>query len=176
MLCATAQHFSPNNLLHPRVYVSLFFVSTVNTHAHADHITGTHLLKQKVDGLQSIISKASEAKADVHVEPGDRIVFGSRSLEVRATPGHTAGCVSYVADDESFVLTGDALLIQGYVSCQTSRAIPSLFTILTRFVVFHCLFQLWSHGFPRWFGRNLVRVGSLATLFVANVDGRVSCA
>ena len=73
-------------------------------------------MKQKVDGLQSIISKASEAKADVHVEPGDRIVFGSRSLEVRATPGHTAGCVSYVADDESFVLTGDALLIQGYVS------------------------------------------------------------
>lgn len=60
-----------------------------------------------------MISKASKAKADIHVEPGDRIVFGARYLEVRATPGHTEGCVSYVADDDSFVLTGDALLIQG---------------------------------------------------------------
>lgn len=85
----------------------------INTHAHADHITGTGLLKQKVDGIQSIISEASGAEADVKVGPGDKIVFGSRSLEVRATPGHTAGCVCYVADDQSFVLTGDALLIQG---------------------------------------------------------------
>jgi len=34
-------------------------------------------------------------------------------LEARSTPGHTDGCLSYVADDQSFVLTGDALLIQG---------------------------------------------------------------
>lgn len=85
----------------------------VNTHAHADHITGTHLLRQKVDGLQSMIAEASGAKADVHLRPGDRIVFGRRSLEARSTPGHTDGCMSYVADDKSFVLTGDALLIQG---------------------------------------------------------------
>ena len=85
----------------------------VNTHAHADHITGTGILKQKIGGFQSVISKASQANADLHVEPGDRIMFGARSLQVRATPGHTEGCVSYVADDESFVLTGDTLLIQG---------------------------------------------------------------
>lgn len=85
----------------------------LNTHAHADHITSTGLLKQKVPGFKSIISKASNAVADIHVTPGDRIQFGSRFLETRATPGHTAGCVSYVADDQSFVLTGDALLIQG---------------------------------------------------------------
>lgn len=85
----------------------------VNTHAHADHITGTGLLKQKVDGLQSIISEASGAKADIHINHGDRIVFGSRYIEARATPGHTVGCLSYVADDESFVLTGDVLLILG---------------------------------------------------------------
>jgi sulfur dioxygenase len=85
----------------------------VNTHAHADHITGTYLLKQKVAGLQSVISKASGAAADRHLQHGDRIEFGNRFVSVRATPGHTDGCVSYVADDESFVLTGDALLIQG---------------------------------------------------------------
>jgi len=85
----------------------------INTHAHADHITGTGILKQRVAGLNSVIAKASGAKADIHVESGDRIVFGNRFVEVRATPGHTNGCVSYVADDMSFVLTGDALLIQG---------------------------------------------------------------
>ena len=85
----------------------------LNTHAHADHITGTGILKTKVENLKSVISKASEAKADIHVEPGDKIVFGERSITVRATPGHTAGCCSFVTDDEMAVFTGDALLIQG---------------------------------------------------------------
>ena len=86
---------------------------TVNTHAHADHITGTHLLKTKLPGVKSVISEASGAMADEKIVPGDRICFGSRHLSCRATPGHTAGCMSFVADDQSFVLTGDALLIQG---------------------------------------------------------------
>jgi len=85
----------------------------INTHAHADHITGTGILKTKLPGLQSIISKASGAKADVHVEHGDTIQFGTRHIAVRATPGHTGGCVSFVTDDRRMVFTGDALLIQG---------------------------------------------------------------
>ena len=82
-------------------------------HAHADHITGTGILKTKVNGLKSIISKASTAKADVRVEPGDKIEFGGRHVVVRATPGHTAGCVCLVTDDETMVFTGDTLLISG---------------------------------------------------------------
>jgi sulfur dioxygenase len=93
--------------------LGLNLVYGVNTHAHADHITGTHLLKQRVDGLKSVIATASGAKADIHIDHGDRIVFGSRFIEARATPGHTNGCLSYVSDDQAFVLTGDALLIQG---------------------------------------------------------------
>jgi sulfur dioxygenase len=85
----------------------------VNTHAHADHITGTWLLKQKVEGLKSVISEASGAAADLKIVPGDHIVFGSRFLEARGTPGHTVGCMSFVADDSSFVMTGDALMIGG---------------------------------------------------------------
>lgn len=85
----------------------------VNTHNHADHITSTGLLKQKVPGLRSIIPKASKAAADIHVEPNDRIEYGNRFISCRPTPGHTGGSMSYVADDESFVLTGDALLIEG---------------------------------------------------------------
>jgi len=85
----------------------------VNTHAHADHITGTGLLKTKVDDLKSIISRESGAKADIHITHGDRIHFGNRYIEARHTPGHTAGCLSYVTDDERAVFTGDALLIKG---------------------------------------------------------------
>jgi sulfur dioxygenase len=85
----------------------------INTHAHADHITGTGILKEKVQGFQSVISKASKAKADVTVGPGDKIHFGNMYLEVRATPGHTEGCVSYVSNDTKMVFTGDTLLVQG---------------------------------------------------------------
>eukprot|EP00559_Dactyliosolen_fragilissimus_P001613 CAMPEP_0184857674 /NCGR_PEP_ID=MMETSP0580-20130426/2823_1 /TAXON_ID=1118495 /ORGANISM="Dactyliosolen fragilissimus" /LENGTH=252 /DNA_ID=CAMNT_0027353399 /DNA_START=55 /DNA_END=813 /DNA_ORIENTATION=- len=85
----------------------------INTHAHADHITGTGILKDRISNLKSIISLTSGAKADLHVEHGDKIVFGGRFLEVRQTPGHTVGCVSFITDDKMMAFTGDALLIQG---------------------------------------------------------------
>ncbi|XP_052485850.1 persulfide dioxygenase ETHE1 homolog, mitochondrial isoform X3 [Gossypium raimondii] len=73
----------------------------------------------KVPGVKSVISKASGSKADVFVEPGDKISFGDLFLEVRATPGHTMGCVTYVTGDgpdqpqPRMAFTGDALLIRG---------------------------------------------------------------
>ncbi|CAN1123130.1 Persulfide dioxygenase ETHE1 homolog, mitochondrial [Linum perenne] len=91
----------------------------INTHVHADHITGTGLLKTKVPGVKSAISKASNSKADMHVEAGDKIYFGDLFLEVRATPGHTQGCVTYVTGDgpdqpkPRMAFTGDTLLIRG---------------------------------------------------------------
>ena len=54
--------------------------TTVNTHAHADHITGTHLLKKANPEAKSIIAKSSKAKADILVENGDKIQFGTRYL------------------------------------------------------------------------------------------------
>ena len=67
----------------------------VNTHMHADHITGTGVLKKLLPGSQSVISKASQAEADTKIEHGDTIEFGSHKLEVRATPGHTNGIKIY---------------------------------------------------------------------------------
>ena len=90
---------------------NLIFV--VNTHAHADHVTGTGELKRRCSGVRSIISAASGADADIKLAPGDKISFGSRHLVARATPGHTAGCMTFVTDDESCCFTGDALLIRG---------------------------------------------------------------
>lgn len=98
-------------------------VYAMNTHVHADHVTGTGLIKvclsldypfgalttsydvlfvshlvivfvyfiylyilffqSKLPGVKSIISKASSSKADVLVEPGEKICFGNLFLEVR---------------------------------------------------------------------------------------------
>jgi glyoxylase-like metal-dependent hydrolase (beta-lactamase superfamily II) len=44
---------------------------------------------------------------------GDVVTFGRERLEVRATPGHTDGCLSYVTTDRTRVFTGDALLVRG---------------------------------------------------------------
>jgi sulfur dioxygenase len=93
--------------------LGLTLVATLETHVHADHVTGAWLLRQRL-GSRIGISAASGAEgADVYLRPGDRVDFGSRHLAVRATPGHTAGCVTYVLDDRSMAFTGDALLIRG---------------------------------------------------------------
>jgi sulfur dioxygenase len=58
---------------------------------HADHITGSGVLKGLIPGSQSLISKESNALADVFVTHGDIVEFGSHKIEVRSTPGHTNG-------------------------------------------------------------------------------------
>ena len=87
----------------------------LNTHCHADHITGTGELKKRVPGLRSVIAKASGAKADVLITPEDKIKFGKFELANVATPGHTNGCVTYVLGKLAF--TGDAVLVRGCGRC-----------------------------------------------------------
>ncbi|XP_077229171.1 persulfide dioxygenase ETHE1 homolog, mitochondrial-like isoform X2 [Tasmannia lanceolata] len=99
--------------------LGLKLIYAMNTHVHADHVTGTGLIKGRKPGVKSIISKASTSKADLLVENGDKIFFGNLYLEVRSTPGHTLGCVTYVTGDgpdqprPRMAFTGDALLIRG---------------------------------------------------------------
>ena len=85
----------------------------VNTHAHADHITGSGLIKAQRSGVESVIAASSGAVADVKLADGDSISFGSQRLVAISTPGHTEGCLSYYHADAAMVFTGDALLIRG---------------------------------------------------------------
>lgn len=88
-------------------------VATIDTHVHADHVTGAWLLRRRT-GSRIVFSSASDVvNADRRVAHGDRVSFGERALEVRATPGHTPGCITLVLDDASLALTGDALLVRG---------------------------------------------------------------
>ncbi|CAK9823817.1 Persulfide dioxygenase ETHE1, mitochondrial [Anthophora retusa] len=93
--------------------LGLMLKYAINTHMHADHITGTGRLKCLLPGCQSMISRCSGAKADIFLNSGDKICFGRHILRVLPTPGHTEGCVTYVCDEQGIAFTGDALLIRG---------------------------------------------------------------
>jgi sulfur dioxygenase len=86
---------------------------TLETHVHADHVTGAWLLRERLGSRIGLSAESGAEGADRRLRHGDRVEFGKRWLEVRATPGHTDGCITYVVDDHKAALTGDALLIRG---------------------------------------------------------------
>ena len=93
--------------------LELQLVYAIDTHCHADHITGAWMLKTWTGAKIGISAHAGVEYADVYFKHGDHIRFGQRYLSVRETPGHTNGCLTYVLDNESMAFTGDCLLIRG---------------------------------------------------------------
>jgi sulfur dioxygenase len=92
--------------------LGLTLTHTLETHVHADHVTAAWRFRQTL-GSRIVLSRRSGAVgADVYVDDGDVIDAGSATLVVRATPGHTNGCLTYVTKDLSMAFTGDALLIR----------------------------------------------------------------
>ncbi|MSQ71414.1 MAG: MBL fold metallo-hydrolase [Betaproteobacteria bacterium] len=84
---------------------------SMETHVHADHVTAAHALKEAT-GAQTVVSRDCNAHGyDRQLDDGDVLLFGNEEITVIATPGHTAGSVSYLWRDR--VLTGDTLLIGG---------------------------------------------------------------
>lgn len=94
-------------------------LAALDTHCHADHVTGAWLMQDATGCRIGIAKRYGEAVegADLRLEHGDRIRFGNRHLEVRATPGHTDGCLTFVSDDQRLAFTGDCLLIRGAGRC-----------------------------------------------------------
>ena len=85
----------------------------LDTHVHADHVTAAWLMRD-AEGADIVLSERYDAEGvTAPVDHGDVIVFGREKLHVRATPGHTNGCLTYVTEDQSMVFTGDCLMIRG---------------------------------------------------------------
>jgi glyoxylase-like metal-dependent hydrolase (beta-lactamase superfamily II)/rhodanese-related sulfurtransferase len=91
--------------------LDLRLLKAVDTHLHADHVTGLGELR---DRTQCITIMGEQSKADVvsmRVADGDRVMIEGLSLDVMYTPGHTDDSYSYLMGDRVF--TGDTLLIRG---------------------------------------------------------------
>ncbi len=114
------QHLRDHALLSE---LGLELVATLDTHCHADHVTGAWLMKQATGcsiGVSQRYKPPIEG-VDLALDHGDQVAFGARKLVVRATPGHTDGCLTLVLDDLSLAFTGDALLIRGAGRCDFQR-------------------------------------------------------
>jgi len=93
--------------------LGLKLVACAETHVHADHITGAWRLKART-GCQIVYPSAGGVpRADRLIGHGEVMRIGDVAIEARATPGHTAGCTSFVAHDAGMVFTGDALFVRG---------------------------------------------------------------
>jgi glyoxylase-like metal-dependent hydrolase (beta-lactamase superfamily II) len=93
--------------------LALTLLFAIETHIHADHITGASLMKDKT-GAQIVYgagAKGMVTGADQFLFEGEMLRFGKTSLTAIATPGHTDGCTSYLLPGAVF--TGDALFIRG---------------------------------------------------------------
>jgi sulfur dioxygenase len=91
--------------------LDLRLVKAVDTHLHADHITGLGALR---DRTQCITVMGENSKADVvsmRLGEGDKLTIEGLALDVLYTPGHTDDSYSFLMQDRVF--TGDTLLIRG---------------------------------------------------------------
>jgi glyoxylase-like metal-dependent hydrolase (beta-lactamase superfamily II) len=95
--------------------LELMLEYTIETHIHADHVTGAALLKERTGCRCALPEKSGAARVDVPVREGEPIRVGNLSLHPLYTPGHTDDHHSYFIDDSGTarVFTGDALLIDG---------------------------------------------------------------
>src|SRR5450631_2086071 len=91
--------------------LDLRLVKAVDTHMHADHITGLGALRDKT---RCITVMGEQTKADVvsmRLGDGDKLTIEGLVLDAIYTPGHTDDSYSFVLPDRVF--TGDTLLIRG---------------------------------------------------------------
>lgn len=93
--------------------LGLRLVATLETHVHADHVTGGGLLREALGSRTVVGAQTGVENADLALADGETFRFGGIELEARATPGHTAGCTTWVCHAGHMAFTGDTLLVRG---------------------------------------------------------------
>ena len=83
----------------------------IETHTHADHLSGAAELRGRTGAEVLISVRATSEVATRRLRDGDRVTLGNHDIEVIASPGHTDDSVSLLVGGA--LLTGDALLIGG---------------------------------------------------------------
>ena len=83
----------------------------LETHVHADHITGASALKVETDAKICYGSKTGVEGADIMLNDGEIVDLSGHQIHVLHTPGHTDGCTTYYVD--GYIFTGDTLFIEG---------------------------------------------------------------
>jgi sulfur dioxygenase len=86
-------------------------VKAVDTHLHADHITGLDALRERTRCITVMGEQSKAEVVSIRVGDGDRVDIEGVSLEALYTPGHTDDSYSFIMKDRVF--TGDTLLIRG---------------------------------------------------------------
>jgi glyoxylase-like metal-dependent hydrolase (beta-lactamase superfamily II) len=86
---------------------------TLETHVHADHVTASGRLRERLGAWIGVGARSGVRNADRLLEDAAIVRVGALRLDVLATPGHTAGCVTYACRDGGLAFTGDALLVRG---------------------------------------------------------------
>ncbi|MBW4562795.1 MAG: MBL fold metallo-hydrolase [Mojavia pulchra JT2-VF2] len=84
----------------------------LETHIHADHITGTDKLRESTGCLGILPQNAQAICADRYISDGKTLQLGSIVIQAIATPGHTDSHMAYLVNG-THLLTGDALFIRG---------------------------------------------------------------
>ncbi len=91
--------------------LDLRLVKAVDTHLHADHVTGLGALRDRTHCVTVMGEQSNADVVSMRVGEGDRVAIEGVSLDVMYTPGHTDDSYSFLLADRVF--TGDTLLIRG---------------------------------------------------------------
>jgi sulfur dioxygenase len=91
--------------------LDLKLVKAVDTHIHADHITGLGALRDRTHCITVMGEMAKVDVVSMRVGEGDKVTIDGVALDVLYTPGHTDDSYSFLMKDRVF--TGDTLLIRG---------------------------------------------------------------
>ena len=91
--------------------MDLKLVKVIDTHIHADHITGLNELHKRTNCLKIMGENSKSEVIDLRVKENDKINIENLELKTIYTPGHTDCSYSFLLNDKIF--TGDTLLING---------------------------------------------------------------